>query len=279
MNRSESQAETVALRIDRQVLREIHGIARAHGADECMGLLCSLPRETAISSAYLLAAETAPGHAETEPLAIKHGAEEIRASGQTPRGVFHSHGKLAVFHSAVDDTTMRRILPAMADSVVERFGGLTTPWTAEPGQAALPLPDGRVRVFRLTAGPVTCGAEVEWTGIRLERRETAEPAATHRVGELELAAGGIVMKLGVPEGASLTAIDSDTAPARVARLYSLVVNCAGEFDARCLELTEIGAETSVKFEPCEILPACDDEARPAGGRFLTARPCAGRHCA
>jgi hypothetical protein len=255
-----------------RVMDEMHRAARAHGGDECMGLLTSFPGEPAITGAYLLDAKVAPAHAEADPIALKRAADEIRAGGQVARGLFHSHGKHAVFHSGTDHTTVHRILPAMAETNFERLGSPATPWIAEPGHAALPLADGRVRTYRLTAESGTFDEAADWTATKLVRHETREPAATHTTGRLELAAGGVVLSCGVPDGATLTSTESDDAPSRTARLYSVVVNCAGDFEAKCLVVAEVGGEAFMRFEACEILTVeSDDTARP-GGRFLTWRP-------
>jgi proteasome lid subunit RPN8/RPN11 len=272
MNVNEIEAYTMPLLILSRVLREMHRAARAHNNDECMGLLTSLPGETAITGAYLLDAEVAPAHAEADPMALKHAADEIRASGQVARGLFHSHGRHPVFHSGTDHTTVHRILPAMAEANFERHGGRATPWIAEPGHAALPLADGRVLAYRLAARPGSFDYEPEWTSIRFARRDTTEPTAMHTAGRLELAAGGVALICGLPEGVTLTSTVSDDAPSRTARLYSVVVNCAGDYEAKCLVVAEIGGEAFVRLDPCEILDVDDDSAPRSGGRFLTARP-------
>jgi len=272
MNESEIEVNTMTVLIHSRVLREMHRAARAHNHDECMGLLTSLPGEPAITGAYLLDAEVAPAHAEADPIALKHAADEIRASGQVARGMFHSHGKHAVFHSGTDHDTVHRILPAMAEANFERHGTPGGPWTAGPGHAALPLADGRVRTYHLSAKVGSFEETLDWTTIRFSRRDTAQPTATHTTGLLELAVGGVVLSCGVPESATLTSTESDDAPARTARLYSVVVNCAGDYEAKCLVVAEFGSEGFVRFEPCEILEVETDAAARPGGRFLTSRP-------
>jgi len=258
----------MTVRIHSQVLRELHSTARAHGSDECMGLLIGDPGEQAIAGAYLLEAESSPGHAEAEPITLKRAAAEIRAGGQIVRGIFHSHGKHPVFHSATDHATVARILPALAETNFERSGTRPTPWLAGPGHAVLPLADGRVRTYALSAPPDSLDPAPDWTHVRFERRETEKNTAVHTAESLVLAAGGLALTLGLPDGATLSAVVSDPATARLARLFSVVVNCSGDFEAMCLIVAEVGAESFEKLLPCEIL-AVEGDTEASGGRLLT----------
>jgi proteasome lid subunit RPN8/RPN11 len=263
------------LLIHSETLKEIVAAAAQHGSRECMGLLLSERGEAAVTGAYLLEAETSCAHAESPPEAIRAAVLEIRGAGRTPRGMFHSHGRHPVFHSGVDHETAHRLLPAMAEANFEAAEGPATPWVVSPSRAALPLRGGRVQFHELAPEAPERAAfdgQAVWRSIGYSFRETAEAAATISAARLELAAGGVAVTLTLPEGATLTSRTEEADGARVARVYSLVVNSRGETEAGCLVFAEVGGESFQRFEPCELITMARESDGPAGGRFLIPAP-------
>jgi len=161
----------------------------------------------------------------------------------------------------------------MAEANLEPAGTPSTPWVVSPARAALPLRNGRVQFHDLSApapSQVAFDAEPAWQWVRYQARETAEPAATLSAGVLELAAGGIAVTVGLPAGLAVSATVADTAPARLARIYSLVVNCRGDANAKCLVVAEVGTEWFQRLDPCEVMTISREAAPAEGGRFLSA---------
>ena len=106
----------VELTIEQPILDGILSAAAEAGSRECMGLLASgMGKRSRITGACRLPAQASGSQAEADPLAIRQAVEMFRKRRQRPVGLWHSHGSHGVFHSTVDDQTVMRLLPAMAE--------------------------------------------------------------------------------------------------------------------------------------------------------------------
>src|SRR5690242_18758272 len=92
---------------------------RAAGARECLGFLASEPGTAAVTAIEYLPSRASSAHADAAPMAVKAAADRLAARGLIARGLWHSHGRLPVFHSGTDLATMHRLLPAMAAANTE----------------------------------------------------------------------------------------------------------------------------------------------------------------
>src|SRR6266481_9328630 len=105
------------LRIDRRAMRRIAGYARAADPNECMGLLVARSGDAPgrARMGYLLPARASRAYAEADPLDIGRTVRGLRSRSLKLVGLWHSHGRLGVHHSATDDETVARLLPGMAE--------------------------------------------------------------------------------------------------------------------------------------------------------------------
>lgn len=245
------------LTITRQLIDRIRSAALAAGANECMGLLASPLGSGAVTEMCLLPATASVAHAEAAPAAIKQCAEELLARRLVPRGIWHSHAHGAVFHSQTDQSTMHRLLPAMAAWNFERPRvSLLAPTITAPDTAVLPIVDGRILTFSLLGAPIP-GMEAHertaWAGITISFGEAQpEPRAIFAATHLQLEGGGVVATLGIPDGTSVTSRKEDSVPLSIARVYSLVVNRWGAACAECLMIYEIDGHSLTQQQPCPI---------------------------
>jgi hypothetical protein len=166
-----------------------------------------------------------------------------------------------VYHSATDLETVARLLPAMAGWNFERPPpAFPAPAVTGPDSAVLPLADGRVLHFTLAGPEVPClGARQRAAWDRVVTafgRPARAPRAVQGVSLLQLQAGAVTLRLGIPDGASVTALVEDRAPFRRARLYSLVVNNRGESCAEELVVNDLEGRSLMDKAPCgiEIIP-------------------------
>src|SRR4051794_36587486 len=98
-------------------MKRINRHARAVAPRECLGLLAAkrgaAPGLATITC--LLPARASESHAEATPLDLARAAAALRGRGLKPVGLWHSHGDFGVHHSPIDDATVARLLPAMAE--------------------------------------------------------------------------------------------------------------------------------------------------------------------
>jgi len=261
---------TMPLTIHFDVLRAIKYAAVQHKPCECVGLLTSAPGEVPVTGAYLLDARETPASAEAAPLALKKAADDIRRRSQIPRGMFHSHSNFQVFHSGTDTETIHRLLPAMAEPNFVRVAEIQTPWVESPNQAVVPVPDGQVMVIRLEPRDSSSAAfqAPSWRGTRYVAADAKETGARLRADHIELVSGGMALILDLPEGCSISSRLEDHALVRIARLFSLVVNNAGDIEAKCLVMAEAGGETFFRLDPCEVVTVSTGAQNGPGGSFL-----------
>jgi hypothetical protein len=252
------------------VLRALEREARLNEDREYLGWLISQPGEVAITGAYLLNAKTTSCSAEAAPLSVKKAVNDIRRSNNILRGMVHSHGRLGVGHSATDTDTIHRLLPAMAEQNFARPNTPATPWVEASSCAFLPLPSGLEMVVRLIPLDSSAAAFEPpcWTYIRFAATDTREPGVHVFAGRVELVAGGTVLILGLPDGWHISSAVEDRSAARVAHLFSLIVNSRGNFEAKCLVIAEMGEKTFLRLDPCEILAVYSESTIRGGGRFL-----------
>lgn len=266
------RVELPALRIRRSVLSRILACARAAGRQECMGLLAA-PRADAaapISAALLLPAEASPSRAEAAPVAIRRAADRLARRRLRPVGLWHSHGNHGVYHSMTDDDTVARLLPGMAEWGFRRPPpSVRAPTVTGPDRALLPLSDGRTLCCTLV-GPrlpeLSAYECLTWESVRVDFvAETARPRAFLDGRALRLVGGGVRLRLGVPDGATVLAHSLDAAPFREATLHSLVVNNRGDTYAEALLLWDAEGATMQRQGPCEIeiVAATKHTVRPA----------------
>jgi hypothetical protein len=273
-----------ALEIMADVKDQIMSYAREACADERMGLLASKSGSDSgvIVGACLLPASASRSHAEATPLAIQQAAERLRASFLVPSGLWHSHGAHAVFHSALDDDTVSRLLPAMAEWNFERSRPRhLAPVVTAPDEAVLPLPDGQALHFMLLGPEVPefeAHQRARWGGITISFGGVGKaPCAVHNADFLRLNGGGVTLTLGLPQGTSLTSRIDDIAPLRVAHLYSLVVNNRGDEYAEAMTVLEFDDQSIIQKGSCQIVVvqnSCSSrgaECRPfIAGRYRAA---------
>jgi proteasome lid subunit RPN8/RPN11 len=248
----------------------IHGLARRNPTLEVMGILTSASDSPTITDAYVLPAEASNSHAEAAPLAIREAAVRIRNAGQVPRGLFHSHANHGVFHSSTDCRTIERLLPALADWYFEPPSAPTPPAVTSAHLAELQLPDGRVMRFELCPdgiAVVPIDTLPLWTGIQYSRSPESGCVAKQDARTLVLESAGVKVSLGLPDESILIS-RIDPPAARISRLFSLVVNAKGASEAKCLIVAEIGAETFLRFDPCEITTVAGEPNRSSAGFFL-----------
>jgi proteasome lid subunit RPN8/RPN11 len=277
------------LQIDRVLFKRIVRCAKRFAPDECMGLLARRSRDRSgrVTAGCLLPAVATPGQAEAAPLDISSAVARLAHRGLVPVGIWHSHGNGGVHHSEQDDTTIARVLPAMA---LENYRRPVTwplvPFVAAPDEAQLPLPDGTTLQFSLVGPPLpgTDGRErMEWCSITTRFREPARvPRAVMGTGCLHLAGGPVVLSLGLPPRCTVESQIVDRAPLRSARLYSLVVNAAGEAYAVALAIHDLDGESVIQQGHCAIETVHERRGRVAPpGRpeaVIPARSERGRRC-
>ena len=173
-------------------------------------------------------------------------------------GLWHSHGSHGVFHSAVDDQTVMRLLPAMAEWNFERPRATwPVPAVTGPDTAVVPLEDGRWLRLALV-GPRIPGPDVgheraAWAHFDVApKSQKVSPRAIHQGGSLRLVAGGLELRLGVPDGSNVISTIEDHAPIRSARLFSLVVNRRGERYAEVVSVHDLGGELHMAKRTCQV---------------------------
>lgn len=245
------------LAMTQRAMTRILAAAKKADANECMGLLAGPRGLPLVTAARLLPATASAAHATADPVAIKQCAEALLARRLVPKGLFHSHGHLHVFHSATDHATLNRLLPAMAPWNFQRPGAaIRAPTVIAPDAAILPTADGQVMRFSLVGAAIPgidAHQRAAWDSITTsfgaaEHAPQARLEATH----LHLEGSRVVVSLGIPEGASVSCQQEDNAPFRCAYLYSLVVNSAGERCAECLIIRDIEGHSLIQQEPCDI---------------------------
>ncbi len=260
--------------IGRRLLSKVVALAREAGPNECIGLLASRgPSGPVIGGCVLPSQDATPCQAEAEPVAIRAAVSDLLGRGLVPAGLWHSHGNSEVHHSFVDDETTRRFLPAMAERLFRRpRTAPLVPIVVSRDEAELPLRDGTYLRFALL-GPAIPGSDartrIAWTSttIRMAARRS-QPRAIRSPDRLRLVGGPVVLDLGLPEGHVLESRVVDRSPLRVARMWSLVVNTAGETHAEMLTLLDIQGRSVVQQRPCSIEVVGKGATRAAarGGR-------------
>lgn len=262
------------LSIGEELFNQIVAHAREAAPDECLGFLARrqggpLGRLTA---ACLLPATATPSRAEASPLDISAAVAAMRKRGLVPAALWHSHGDGQVHHSSVDDETVPRLLPAMAEwNFARPRAEPFVPCVVARDEADLPLNDGTT--LRVTVlGPVLPGfgarERIAWSFVKTRFREpAARPRAVQEGGRLHLSAGPVVLTLGVPPGATLECRVVDHALVRSACLHSLVVNTRGEAYAEALEFHDIAGRPIIQKHACSvvIVPARANETTAPRG--------------
>jgi proteasome lid subunit RPN8/RPN11 len=260
--------------------------ARSAAPHECMGLLASRrgDRSGVVTDALRLRAKVSLARAVADPLGIARVVARLRRQGMIPRGYWHSHVHSAAYHSSVDDATMMRLLPGMAEeNFLRPLLRPTVPMVTGSDEAWLPLPDGRALAFTL-AGPLISGLDARetarWSSVSTRFRErAASPRAVQRDGYLYLSGGSVVLILGLPGDATLSSRLVDPAPLRVATMFSLVVNVRGEAFATALTVHDLDGRTFTEMGPCtiEIVEQRNTGGQPIGnGHVATIEPAGGR---
>jgi hypothetical protein len=174
-----------------------------------------------------------------------------------PRGYWHSHVEFLTHHSSVDDATMTRLLPGMADDnfICPAFRQMA-PIVIGCDEAWLPLPDGTALVFTLVGPPIPAlGAheKAHWGAVTTRFLDhAAAPRAVQRNGHLYLAGGSVMLALGLPSDATLSSRLVEAAPVRVATMFSLVINLRGETFSEALTVRDVHGRTYTEMGPCAI---------------------------
>jgi proteasome lid subunit RPN8/RPN11 len=269
----------MTLTIEGETLERVFVAAANASGNECMGLLASERASAAITHMCLLPATASATHAEAAPLALRQNVEQMLAKGLIPRGIWHSHGAMSVFHSGTDHATMERLLPAMAPWNFERPPhAVTSPAVTAPDSAVLPLNDGRLMVFTIIGEPLPGGYGHElgrWGGMSTHfvGKPSTQPRASFDGAKLDLESNGIRIELAIAEGATVQICVDDKAPYRTSTLYSLVVNTRRDRFAECLEVMEFGGRCQTRVAACEVLTIGDrpeDDNKESFPSFLRA---------
>jgi hypothetical protein len=237
---------------------------------ECMGLLASHcnDRSGVVTHAFLLRAERFRARAVADPQGTAELVARLRKRGLICRGYWHSHVDFGVHHSRLDDSTMTRLLPGMAEDnfVRPRIRDMAPAVTAGD-EAWLPMLDGTALAFAL-AGPPIPGLDAHekagWSSVTIRFRDrSASPMAVQTDGHLLLRAGTVELDLGLPAGSSLSSRTVEASPLRVATMYSLVVNVRGESHAEALTVHDIDGRSFTEMAPCAV-EVVDPEASTEG---------------
>jgi proteasome lid subunit RPN8/RPN11 len=248
----------MTMTIHEDTLERIFVAAENSGNEECMGLLASEQASVEVTDMCLLSAAASATHAKAEPLALRAGIQQILGKKMIPRGIWHSHGQMSVFHSGTDRATMERLLPAMASWTFERPPHVVAcPAVTAPDSAVLPLNDGRLVVFTVAGEQLPGGYGHElakWQGVStiFSSDSISGPTATFEGAKLALEGGGVRLELMIAGGTTVQSRVEDKAPYRLAALYSLVVNTRRERFAECLEVLEIGSGCRTWMAQCDV---------------------------
>jgi hypothetical protein len=260
------------LRITSSALQRAHEFAKRHKNQECLGIGAGHGPAGIIEHVRLLPAVTTTASATASPLAVRELITRFRREALQPTLLWHSHASFGVFHSGTDDSTVSRLLPALAEAAFQRPApSWKQPTITGPDSAIIPLPDGRTQMITVA------GAVVSDTGFQFRSRWTR---IVHRCGgpqapritilpeRIHLGGGGMSVELGVEGGATVTARLVDAAPIRVAHLYSLVVNNRGDQYAEAITVIEDQTgESSIQQAECDIEVV--DDALPNTGETAT----------
>ena len=245
------------LKILNSTMKDVLASAKRANGFECLGLLASQKKSDVITEAPLFPSAASAAHAEAAPMAIKRLADALKTDGMIPRGIWHSHGDLDVFHSATDHGTMNRFLPAMAQWNFERpRPPILAPSIIDSDSAVLPQLDSQNLCFTLKGSTIP-GMEaqerVHWENIKIRFTKIhKKPRAILEADRLILEGGYVIMTLDLPEGSTIACSKEDHAPMRVATVYSLVVNVRGGECAECLVIHDLNGEYITQNEVCNI---------------------------
>jgi hypothetical protein len=224
-----------------------------------MGLLGSRKRDRSgvVTHAFRLRAEASLARAVADPEGIAKALAQLREQGMICCGFYHSHVGFSAYHSSVDDSTMTRLLPGMADDNFVRPGSPhTAPVVTAPDEAMLPLADGTTLAFTLS-GPsipvLDAHEKARWTSVAtLFRDRGVHAQAIQKDERLFLCSGPVILALGLPPCATLSSRIVDASPLRVATMYSLVVNIRGETYCEALTLHDVKGRSFSEMGPCAI---------------------------
>lgn len=250
------------LTIQDRALDAILTAARDADQHECMGLLASDGNSdsTVVSAACLLPADVSTAHAEATPESLWRAAQLLRRQRLIPLGIWHSHGALSVYHSTTDDQTVVRLLPGMLEWSLRRpKSWIEAPVLTASDEAAIPLNDGRWLTLTLI-GPklpgLNASERVPWSSVEFSfDGSTPGPHAKVEGATVHLISGGVCLKLGIPDGASVQALSEDRDVVRAAHLYSLVVNRRGDKYAEMLTVCDLDGTPILSKDHCEIAVA------------------------
>jgi proteasome lid subunit RPN8/RPN11 len=260
--------------------------ARNAAPDECMGLLasCRYERSGVITHAFLLKAEASLARAVADPQGIAEAVARLRQRGMVPRGFWHSHVDFSAHHSSVDDSTMTRLLPGMAEENFVRPASLyRVPTVTASDEALLPLPDGTALAFTLVGPPIPgldAHEKARWGSVTTWfRHQAVSPQAIQRDGHLYLSGGPVVLAIGLPAEATLHSHVVEASPLRVATMFSLVVNVRGETYCEALTVHDVNGRTFTEMDPCaiEVVDRPEASGQATGkGHLQTVEPVPGR---
>lgn len=231
--------------------------ARKAGRNECMGLLAARSNSSVIKAACWLPAEASGSHAVAAPLTIKEAVTKLIARGYRPAGLWHSHSNHPTYHSNTDNDTTERLCHGMAE-LNWRSPRLSVqvPIVTGPDRAVLPLPDGQALHFLLIGRKLPdleAHERAAWgkTAIAFHQDQN-DPHAQLRPHVLKLQSAGVELRLGIPDGVTVTCQKKDWACMRTAQLYSLVVNNMGDSYAEVMMVRDLNGEVIFHRGQCGI---------------------------
>ncbi len=255
-------------RVTRRVLTATCRHARSAAPNECIGLLASHKHDRSgiVTHVFRLRAEASLTRAVADPQGIAKVVAQSREQEMSCRGFYHSHVKLSAHHSSIDDSTMTRLLPGMAEDNFVRPGfSHRAPTVTAPDEAMLPLVDGTSRTFTLSGPPIpglNAYEKAQWTSVStLFRDRKVQPKAIQEDDRLFLCSGPIVLALGLPPGATVSSRIVDASPLRVATMFSLVVNIRGEIYCEALTVHDVNGRSFIEMGPCAVDVVDEPEAK------------------
>lgn len=249
-----SSVNSHELIIDQGTLQQIDKAVRRASPKECGGFLGSSQDGLVINQACLLRSAATKCSALFSPLAISQAVHYFNQENRSLHGLWHGHGRHAVFHSSTDDETLQRLAPLLAEKL---FGAPTSDdWTPSISQQDL----CRLRVghrehieIRLRGRKLDEGYErVAWTQVHLTfMHERQVPHFRREMNCLRVYGGHVCACLGIPAGATLEEKSIEPA-ASLAHVYSLVVNERAEHFVKVFSVSRFDNQVHVSGEECSL---------------------------
>jgi len=228
------------LRITTGSLAEMHRLAASVPNTEIIGLLAAAKDDPRfVTSICLLPAVATGGSATASGAAIRAAMARLGSLGMVSAGVFHSHARFSVFHSATDDRMIERLFSTLAGACMATLAEAFEPQLTDQDRALLPLRDGRMLKVGIRGESIGGGFDrLAWESARLTFRSDAEPGVRYVHPIVELFGQRSTLELQVPDALTVE-ITQIEAPHRAATLHSVVVNAKGDITVEAVTVLDI----------------------------------------